>query len=586
LFAGTAWAQGPELRRVVLSDTADGRLRIEVHASNAGSDALLLFGGQPLRMNPAPTGNGVFWVDIARPEPGLVIKVRIRSNGIDSNAGEVKVPPPGPVVELSGRALYQKVAVTDNGLELDRTTMVPIRNARVEVADRTRGVQFVSVTDDEGGFRVLVSSGPLLTVRVVSRIRSQDLRVLDNTQSNNPPYSISTEVDLRDPNVTAMPLELTDRTRVSGAFNILDVLQRANELVLSASARFIGPPVVVYWSPRNTSRLGSFRDGLIGKTFFDLASRAAYILGDRLTNSDEYDDSVILHEYAHMLAARFSRDDSPGGSHGLGDLLDPRVAWSEGWANFFSAAVQGDPIYRDSKGPVGGLDVRFDLEENVPVGDQPGYRSEASVASLLWDLFDENADAGDGGRFPFSAIWVAFTDLQNYRLVYLPHFLVEFLAENPGFSNALVAMAQLRSIDFQPGVNPVVTMPFPQPIRVGQTVSTEVDSLTTERTNLAKSAHFFSFTLASPRMVTVSLNIDGVGPGNNLNFNDLDLYLMDANGNRIAQSNRGLSGQAEWIPMFLPAGTYLIEVRSFYTLVDTNYPVYNSGHYRLLVQAQ
>jgi len=148
--------------------------------------------------------------------------------------------------------------------------------------------------------------------------------------------------------------------------------------------------VTLFWSTSNT-----------GGTFFRLRDNTAYVSGDRSEDSDEYDDAVILHEYAHMLAARFSRDDSPGGPHRIGDIVDPRIAWSEGWATFFSSAVRNDAIYRDS----GGSAVRYDLEENAPAGDRPGYWSEASVQSILWDLFDDRVDAGDAVQFTFRTIW-------------------------------------------------------------------------------------------------------------------------------------------------------------------------------------
>src|SRR5439155_313592 len=155
--------------------------------------------------------------------------------------------------------------------------------------------------------------------------------------------------------------------------------------------------------------------GLIATSEFNVANNTAYFLGDRNDDSDEFDDAVIVHEYAHLLAAKFSRDDSPGGPHVLGDMLDPRVAWSEGWANFFSSAVRNDPIWRDSYGLNGTRILRYDLEDNVPAGDKPGYWSEASVDTILWDFFGDHPDPADEVQlhYPFSAIWNAFTDLRN-----------------------------------------------------------------------------------------------------------------------------------------------------------------------------
>src|SRR5262249_51946071 len=163
--------------------------------------------------------------------------------------------------------------------------------------------------------------------------------------------------------------------RNSGAFNILEAVERGNDLVLHADPRISLPAFTIYWSVKNTNKSGNVSAGLVGGTFFNLSAGTAYILGDSATDSDEFDDAVIIHEYAHMLAVKFSRDDSPGSAHVLGDMLDPRVAWSEGFANFFSSAARNDAIYRDSYGPNGVNLLRYNLEDNVPAGDHPGYWS-------------------------------------------------------------------------------------------------------------------------------------------------------------------------------------------------------------------
>jgi hypothetical protein len=236
-------------------------------------------------------------------------------------------------------------------------------------------------------------------------------------------------------------------------------------------------------------------------------------------------------------------------------------------------------------GPNGTRILRYDLEDNVPPGDRPGYWSEASVGTLLWDLYDDHDDAGDRVQFPFSRIWRAFTDLRNDRFVYLPYFLDRFIARNPDSPGPLQAMAQLRSIDFYPGVRPSVTNPFPRPISVGDSVTGEVDSLTTKRTNLVQSTHFLSFT-TNGGDVSIRMDIIGFGAGDNPNANDLDLFLIDSNGRLIERSDRGLNGQSELITAKIPAGTYAIEIRSYYTKAETNSLVFNSGRYRLNIILQ
>jgi hypothetical protein len=263
------------------------------------------------------------------------------------------------------------------------------------------------------------------------------------------------------------------------------------------------------------------------------------------------------------------------------------LAWSEGWANFFSAAVRGTPIYLDSKGP-GVPVVRFDLEDNVPPNDRPGYWSEASVDGLLWDLVDENADKDDLAQFPFGVIWAAFTDLRNVRYVYLPYFLESLLSKNPGISDALRTMVVARSIDFQPEVRPSVVNPFPRPIGIGPAgfQTGNVDSYTPRRSNLSNSSHFYTFTTTGG-MATITLNIEGLGPAVNPGANDLDLFLYDGNGRQLEISDRNYDGQPELITgVRLNPGTYYLEVRSFYLLGQTGTMVYNSGDYRLTVLIQ
>jgi hypothetical protein len=457
--------------------------------------------------------------------------------------------------------------------------MVPIRSARVEVVDRSsQAIVAVSEADRYGRFRVPVPFEADLTVRILSRLRSGDLRVVDNTNSDAL-YGIAADVDARQP---VSRVILADNSRLSGAFNILEMVQRSNDTLQAADPSIVPPTINIFWSSLNTPRSGNVRDGLVGTTYFNYLNNTAYILGDRNVDSDEFDDSVIVHEYGHLLASRFSRDDSPGAAHGVGDMLDPRVAWSEGWANFFSSAVRNDEFFRDSVGVSGSNLLKYDLEDNVPPGDNPGYWSEASVGTFLWDLYDDHADAADDVQFSLSVIWSAFTDLRNERFVYFPYFLEKFAARAPESSRSLQGMAQLRSIDFRPNVKPSVTYPFPRPINVGDAVVGEVDSLTRKRTNLIQSSHFITFTTTGGA-ASIRLDITGLGAADNPNANDLDLFLMDRNGRLIGRSDRGLNGQSEMISMPISAGSYVIEIRSFYTKTETSTVIYNSGQYRLSV---
>ena len=72
------------------------------------------------------------------------------------------------------------------------------------------------------------------------------------------------------------------------------------------------------------------------------------LMSDLAADTDEFDQHVIAHEFGHYIEYNFSRADNIGGSHGLGDKLDPRVAFGEGFGYAFAAIVLNDPVARDS----------------------------------------------------------------------------------------------------------------------------------------------------------------------------------------------------------------------------------------------
>ncbi len=581
-FAPADSVPAPVIARVDPGTDVLPGMTLRVTLLRAVTDATFTIAGQAVNARQLGAISLSYEMTVPALEPGFANLV-VRSNGVQSSVPlKVLAANNPPTQTMSGQAFYQKIDVTDAGLDLSHPVMVPVRNARVEVFSRSsQSVVAVSDTDARGRFSVPAPLDPNLTVRVISRLRGMDLKVADNTNLGDL-YVISADVDGR---TARSDLLLTDSSRLSGAFNILEMVERANDTMVQADPKITLPAVTIFWSTRNTRKSGNVAQGFIGTSYFDPVAGRAFILGDRNVDSDEFDDSVIVHEYGHMIAARFSRDDSPGGETHIGDMLDPRLAWSEGWANFFSSVVRNDSVWRDSSGVNGTTVYRFDIENNTPPGDKPGYWSESSVDSILWDFYGDHFDGDDVQlHYPFSSIWNAFTDLRNDHFVYLPYFLEHFISRNPSTADAIRTIVQSRSIDFQPNVRPSVVYPFPTPM-TGPIVTGTVDSLTSKRTNLVTSSHFYSFTTTGGA-ASIRLDITGLGPGNNPSANDLDLFLMDVNGRAIDRSDSGLNGDAERIALKLPAGTYVVEIRSFYTKAETGGFVFNSGQYKLSVSVQ
>lgn len=63
-------------------------------------------------------------------------------------------------------------------------------------------------------------------------------------------------------------------------------------------------------------------------------------LGDiSLSNTDHFDDFATVHEIGHFIADQCGRLETPGGSHYIIVRVDGRLAWQEGWANYFGGVV-------------------------------------------------------------------------------------------------------------------------------------------------------------------------------------------------------------------------------------------------------
>ena len=82
----------------------------------------------------------------------------------------------------------------------------------------------------------------------------------------------------------------------------------------------------------------------------------------------------------------------------------------------------------------------------------------------------------------------------------------------------------------------------------------------------------------------IRLDLAGSPAVGNSSTNDLDMVLMDKDGRMLERSSRGVNGQPEFMSTRLPAGTYIVVVRSYYLKPETKNFVFKSGDYRLTVQ--
>jgi len=265
-------------------------------------------------------------------------------------------------------------------------------------------------------------------------------------------------------------------------------------MVLAANSSAVFPPLLVNWSINNKpTEPENLAAGDIGTSHYN-GNGQLYILGAANNDTDEYDTHVITHEWAHYFEANFSRSDSIGGNHGSGDILDPAVAFGEGFSNAFSGMVMNDPLYIDTGGVSQATvnlemnleaDSMLDITTDTMFGSGTtdtllgGFYSESSIQEILYDLYDSGISDDDAIGLGFSPIYNVLTNGQKTTQAFTTifSFLYYLKQENPASSVAITSLALAENIgegdEYEATLTPIYTTVFFD----GSIVTQDVDGL-------------------------------------------------------------------------------------------------------------
>ncbi|HSN98585.1 MAG TPA: hypothetical protein VLS89_09805 [Candidatus Nanopelagicales bacterium] len=310
----------------------------------------------------------------------------------------------GGAPALSGALTYERVPhrSAGEGLDYGAITALPIRGARVELLARDGSVLAETVSGDVGRYVFALEKPVRARVRVYSETVEPPIVVEDNTEGDALYALESAEIEIDGAKVqdlaatTGWDGQAYSGVRAAAPFAVLDAAYTASRrFSAEVSPPPAFPPLNINWSAQNRPEDGSVLAGQIGTSHWD--DLELYILGMDGVDTDEFDTHVIVHEWGHYFESRVSRADSPGGPHGYGDVLDPRVAFSEGWGNALSAMIlDPDTVYSDALGPGQANGFSWDLELNdTSPSAVPGWFSESSVETILFDLYDAAAEPHD-----------------------------------------------------------------------------------------------------------------------------------------------------------------------------------------------
>lgn len=354
-------------------------------------------------------------------------------------------------VFVYGNFSFDSVPINNKtaSLDFEKTSSNPAANIMIKAIDNEGNILAKSLTDERGFFELALKKGLEVTLVATAEIHLQEnvpwnVSILDNTKDNilhvfeGAKFSIGDTDIIKNLHANSGWNGTTYEGKRSAApFAILSTINQGMEKILQINPDISFPQLKIYWSENNVPIPGAISAGFIGSSAYN-GSGEIFLLGDAHSNTDEFDHHVILHEWTHFLEDVLARSDTIGGPHSQTSYLDPRVAFSEGFANAFSAILLNDPIYVDTFG-IGSKDgIIIDLEENSV--ENAGWFSEASIQSVIYDIFDNIDDENDQVSFGISQIFNAILDpsyVESEELLTIFSYIEAFKRTNSVHQNGI-----------------------------------------------------------------------------------------------------------------------------------------------------
>jgi hypothetical protein len=505
----------------------------------------------------------------------------------------------GNTVNVTGTINYEHVPVNTTTRTLNTSAIVnrPARGITINLVVNEATIVASTTTNSKGEYtfsNVSVSATTFSIIAVSEMVKTTsptyNFKVV-NTVTNGSigtAYAISSSSQNTSSCTTSCTVNVTalDSNRGSGAFSILDVVYTAIQKILIADATTVFPQLNIKWT--STSTNGSFFT-TSATTCGTGVPNCVVLLGNRSSDSDEFDLHVIAHEFTHYLESALSRSDSIGGSHSTNDTLEPRIAYGEGLGNAMGAIFLDNPVYTDTTAAGG-----FNLQMETPTHTNNGFFSEGSVQSVIWDLYDSVSDSknaqNDTLNYSFAKIWAAVIALRNItNITYIHDFILALKTANPGDTAAINNILTMESIAASEGAEGNVATkasantsnahsctggtanyPYNPIVQALGTTGVVVNAvalagsqncgMTSVANNKLFGSKFYRMTAANSGTFSV-VATDGGG-----NTEDPDVYIT-SQGVVTVTCNQGVSENC--VTTAVAGRTYIVEIRTFSTCAVT-----------------
>ncbi len=309
--------------------------------------------------------------------------------GQDYYGGSVRV-----IANFSLHGIYQYVY----GKEPGDTRVCP--NTQIRLIDGDTGEQVeVTYTDNTGHWTFENVNICYVQVWIISQAEAADVFVNDDHDHVWGRYVYCENVAQLIPDNDILDW---GTWTCESDWNISSALNICRTTGIARDFATIGTPpdrVEVEWGPE------------IHGSGYRLSDRVITIRSDA-GDEDQWDENAIYHEYGHYVMFGYGGSSIPphiGGTHYWSKPQHPNSAYCEGWANFFSMAVNDDPRFLNRMANEGFYycmngenccDTLMPVGEPCPSGRTepcplPGDSIEAQVTALLWDMYDSDDDVDD-----------------------------------------------------------------------------------------------------------------------------------------------------------------------------------------------
>ena len=361
---------------------------------------------------------------------------------------------------LEGTLTYDYVPATSSydALDYNNITTKSIRGAKINLIDSVTGLTLATdASSSSGTYSFSGISNSSVQLVIYAQMVTPSVIIEDNTNSDAVYGGITAAINLETDNSVDVNFPSGwsgsaasgsySSTRMAAPFAILDDIYTSVAKFLSARPSISFPELKVNWSIDNIASSGDKSDGNIGTSHWD--GSELYILGKADSDTDEYDTHVIVHEWGHYFESKLGRSDSIGGSHvTFGDVLDPRLAFGEGWGNALSAMMLNPNVtYFDTSGTRQQSGFGYSLE-SASNSSNPGWFSEASVMLILFDLFDSDSDTNDTVSLGIGPIYDVMVGEQKTTSSFttLFSFISALKTANSSSSTAIDTVVNARGI--------------------------------------------------------------------------------------------------------------------------------------------